>query len=83
MNRPDIIVVDARGLMCPLPLLRLKKALMDAPESGLLAVLATDPAAKIDLGVYMEQVSHELLSMEENSEGVLEVLIRKISAPSA
>ncbi len=68
--------VDACGLMCPLPLLRLKKALQAVEPGQVVRVLATDPAAVLDFGVFVEQAGHGLLHREE-TEGVLCFLIRK------
>jgi len=68
--------VDACGLMCPLPLLRLKKALQAMEEGKVVRVLATDPAAVLDFGVFVEQAGHGLLHRSEEG-GVLFFLIRK------
>lgn len=68
--------VDACGLMCPLPLLRLKKALQGVENGKVVRVLATDPAAVLDFGVFVEQAGHDLLHSEEDG-GVLRFLIRK------
>ena len=57
--------VDARGLMCPLPLLRLKKALQALEPGKVVRVLATDPAAVLDFGVFVEQAGHALLQMRQ------------------
>jgi tRNA 2-thiouridine synthesizing protein A len=61
MNTCDL-EVDARGLMCPLPLLRLKKALAELEPGQIVQVLTTDPAAHLDFGVFVEQAGHQLLS---------------------
>lgn len=53
--------VDASGLNCPLPLLRLKKGLMSSESGDVIKVIATDPAAHLDIGVYTEQVGHEII----------------------
>lgn len=53
--------VDASGLMCPLPLLRLKKALMSINSGEVIRIIATDPAAHLDFGVYIEQAGHALV----------------------
>lgn len=53
--------VDASGLQCPLPLLRLKKALLEINSGQVVKVIATDPAAHLDFGVYTQQVGHEML----------------------
>ncbi len=68
--------VDACGLMCPLPLLRLKKALQGLEQGQVVRVLATDPAAVLDFGVFVEQAGHGLLHRAEK-DGVLYFLIRK------
>lgn len=53
--------VDASGLQCPLPLLRLKKAIMEIESGAVVKVIATDPAAHLDFGVYVDQAGHALL----------------------
>jgi tRNA 2-thiouridine synthesizing protein A len=53
--------VDASGLNCPLPLLRLKKALMEVQSGEVVKIIATDPAAHLDIGVYVDQTGHKLL----------------------
>lgn len=50
--------VDASGLNCPLPLLRLKKGLMEVEAGNVIKIIATDPAAHLDIGVYTEQTGH-------------------------
>lgn len=52
--------VDATGLYCPLPLLRLKKALSEIHSGEIIRILATDPAAHLDIGVFSEQSGHTL-----------------------
>ena len=77
MTTPEFdFEVDACGLMCPLPLLRLKKALQGLETGKVVRVLATDPAAVLDFGVFIEQAGHGLLHREEE-DGVLRFLIRK------
>ena len=56
--------VDACGLHCPLPLLRLKKALMEVQTGHVIKIIATDPAAHLDIGVYVEQTGHKLLEFK-------------------
>ena len=57
--------VDARGLNCPLPILRTKKALTDLRPGQVLKVLATDPGAVKDFQTFSRQTGHELLSHAE------------------
>jgi tRNA 2-thiouridine synthesizing protein A len=59
--------VDASGLHCPLPLLRLKKALMDMTSGDVVKVIATDPAAHLDFGVYIDQAGHQIIEFIKQS----------------
>ena len=54
--------LDARGLNCPLPILRTKKALTDMHSGQVLKVLATDPGAVKDFQAFSRQTGHELMS---------------------
>jgi tRNA 2-thiouridine synthesizing protein A len=54
--------LDARGLNCPLPILRAKKALNDMQSGQVLKILATDPGAVKDFQAFSKQTGNELLS---------------------
>ncbi len=56
-------LVDARGLRCPLPLVKARAALASLPASETLVVLATDPEAPIDLAALALDVSRPLASV--------------------
>ena len=61
--------LDARGLNCPLPILRTKKALTDMTSGQVLKVLATDPGSVKDFQAFSKQTGNALLSSESaNSE---------------
>jgi tRNA 2-thiouridine synthesizing protein A len=68
--------LDTCGLMCPLPLLRLKKTLQTMQCGQTVQVTATDPASTLDFGVFLEQAGHSLLKTEQ-AQGVIIFLIRK------
>ena len=55
-TEPELI--DARGLKCPLPVLRMEKRLDSLPSGAALIVLATDPMAKVDIPLYCRQHGH-------------------------
>jgi tRNA 2-thiouridine synthesizing protein A len=59
--------IDASGLHCPLPLLRLKKALMEMTSGDVVKVIATDPAAHLDFGVYTDQAGHQIIELIKQS----------------
>ena len=56
--------LDARGLNCPLPILRTKKALSDMASGQVLKVLATDPGSVKDFQAFSRQTGNPLLSSE-------------------
>ncbi len=60
--------LDASGLNCPLPLLRLKKALMGMSSGDVVKVIATDPAAHLDFGVYADQTGHQIIQLVKESD---------------
>ena len=57
--------LDARGLNCPLPILRAKKALTDMSSGQVLKILATDPGSVRDFQAFAKQTGNELLSHAE------------------
>jgi tRNA 2-thiouridine synthesizing protein A len=57
--------LDVRGLNCPLPILRAKKALAELKSGKVLRVLATDPGSVKDFEAFARQTGNQLLSHEE------------------
>lgn len=57
--------LDARGLNCPLPILRTKKALAELGAGQVLKIVATDPGAVKDFQAFSKQTGNELLSSAE------------------
>jgi len=71
-------VLDVKGLNCPLPILRAKKALKDVPVGGTLQVIATDPGAVKDFEAFCRTTGNELL--ESKADGKLfEFVIKRTS----
>ena len=63
--------LDARGLNCPLPILKTKKALAEMISGQVLRVVATDPGSVRDFQAFAKQTGNELLlQTEENQEFV-------------
>ena len=67
--------LDVRGLKCPLPVLKARKAIGGIPVGALLEVMATDPAAVLDFLHYARQSGHTLVAAEEGAE--LRFLLRR------
>ena len=67
--------LDARGLNCPLPILRVKKKLNDMSSGETLRVIATDPGSVKDFASFCAQTKNELLeSSEENREYIFVIM---------
>ena len=62
------IEVDARGLRCPLPVIRLAEAARDAAAGTVIVILATDPAARHDIPAWCRMRDHELRELAEVTE---------------
>jgi tRNA 2-thiouridine synthesizing protein A len=71
-------LLDVKGLNCPLPILRAKKALKDVPTGGTLEVLATDPGAVKDFEAFCRTTGNELLE-SKNANNVFSFVIKRTS----
>lgn len=69
--------VDARGLHCPLPILRAKKALAEMGSGEVLRVLATDAGSVKDFQAFARQTGHVLLRQGELEGGVFESVLQR------
>jgi tRNA 2-thiouridine synthesizing protein A len=74
MSEP--VILDAKGLRCPLPVLKARKAMRELPAGGVLRVLATDPGAVKDFEHFCKTTGHQLLAAHEDA-GTLVFDIRK------
>jgi tRNA 2-thiouridine synthesizing protein A len=70
--------LDVKGLNCPLPILKAKKALKDLPAGATLQVLATDPGAVKDFEAFCRSTGNELV--ESSVEGKVYSFVIKRSA---
>lgn len=69
--------VDARGLNCPLPILRAKKALAQMSTGMVLRVLATDPGSVKDFQAFARQTGNELLGQGETEDKAFEFFLKR------
>lgn len=69
--------VDARGLNCPLPILRAKKALAEVESGQTVKVLATDPGSVKDFQAFARQTGNDLLGQSETADRVFEFYLRR------
>lgn len=69
--------VDARGLNCPLPILRAKKALAELDAGKVLRVVSTDPGSVKDFQAFAKQTGNELVSQGETVNKAFEFFLRR------
>jgi TusA-related sulfurtransferase len=69
--------VDARGLNCPLPILKAKKALAGLASGQVLKVISTDPGAKRDFEAFARQTGNELVSSTTEGDQFIFTLRRR------
>jgi len=69
-------LLDAKGLNCPLPILKAKKALKEVPPGGTLEILATDPGAVADFQAFCRTTGNELVEHSEEG-GVYRFILKK------
>jgi TusA-related sulfurtransferase len=69
--------VDARGLNCPLPILKAKKALADMTSGQVLKVVATDPGSMRDFQAFARQTGNELIEQTRSDDEFVHYLRRR------
>jgi tRNA 2-thiouridine synthesizing protein A len=69
--------LDARGLSCPMPMLKTKKRLQGMKSGQILEVFGTDPGSKNDIPAFVKKGGHELLGYEDLPGGYTRYLIKR------
>ncbi len=69
--------IDTRGLNCPLPILKAKKALAEMQSGELLRVVATDPGSMRDFQAFARQTGNELVQQDAAGTDFIHVLRRR------
>lgn len=70
------MILDLKGLICPMPVLKTKKAIDGIGSGQTLEVIATDPASKADIPAFLGRLGHELVEAVEK-DGIFSFLIKK------
>lgn len=70
-------VADTRGLSCPMPLLKTKKALKGLKTGDILEIIGTDPGSKNDIPEFGNKGGNEFIGMVEATEGYTRYFIKK------
>ncbi|MEK6690100.1 MAG: sulfurtransferase TusA family protein [Nitrospirota bacterium] len=70
-------VIDCRGMNCPMPVLKVKKAVDDLQVGQILRLEATDPGTKADIPAWAKRTGNEVLSMAEEG-GIFIYYVKKM-----
>lgn len=81
MSGDSPILVDARGHRCPVPSLRLRRAMAEAGPGVRLTLLATDAMARIDVPYLMSEIGGRMIGIEE-ADGVLTLTVETPVVPT-
>ncbi len=68
---PRVHVLDARGLLCPMPLIRLQDFIATVPGGDVIEVHCTDPGTRSDIPVWCRLNGHRLVGIREQGEGLV------------
>ncbi|MEM0922653.1 MAG: sulfurtransferase TusA family protein [Pseudomonadota bacterium] len=71
------VMLDTRGLLCPLPVLKIRKRLQNLAPGESLTVRADDPAARVDVPHFCAEQGHDLLTLTDEADGAMRFEIRK------
>jgi tRNA 2-thiouridine synthesizing protein A len=69
-------VLDSTGLLCPLPVLKIRKKLKEMQKGSVLRVIADDPAAIIDIPHYCHESGNKILKQDVNEDGQIYLLMK-------
>ena len=72
-----MLTIDARGHRCPVPTLKLQRALANAAPGEAVRLVADDPMARIDVPHFADGAGHEVVSIEDQDAGAVAFTVRK------
>lgn len=78
LNRMEIkMTLDCKGLSCPMPMMKIVKAMKELASGDILEILGTDPGTKTDLPSWCEKTGNQFLESEDLEGGVTRMLVKK------
>lgn len=72
------MTLDCKGLSCPMPIMKVAKAMRDLNAGDVLEMLGTDPGTKTDLPNWCEKTGNKLLEINDLEGGVTRMLVQKV-----
>lgn len=79
MSEQPLVELDCRGMPCPRPVIELARHLADVPVGGLLAVVAEDAAARVDVPAWCRMRAQEYVGADTAADGVARYTVRRLS----
>ncbi|MCL5265253.1 MAG: sulfurtransferase TusA family protein [Chloroflexi bacterium] len=76
MSNADV-VLDLKGLLCPIPVVKVSQAIKSLPVGGVIEATATDPGVLADIPAWTRTTGHELISIERQ-EKLINFKVRKV-----
>jgi tRNA 2-thiouridine synthesizing protein A len=73
-----MLELDCRGLVCPAPVIELARHIGDVEAGGLVAVVATDAAARVDVPAWCRMTGHEYVGEEAADDGAPRYVVRRV-----
>jgi TusA-related sulfurtransferase len=71
-------LLDARGLLCPMPIVKAGKEIKSLEDGEIMKILATDRGAIVDFPAWADDTGNELMEWHEEDDGVLVFYVRKV-----
>lgn len=71
------VKLDCSGMLCPMPVVKTKKAMKDMAVGQVLEMISTDPGSMPDMHAWAKQTQHELLDARDEGNNVFRFLIKK------
>ena len=78
MIHPDL-ELDCRGMRCPMPVIELGRRWSEVPVGGVVAVVSTDVAARVDVAAWCRMRGQEYLGEDSAADGTPRQLVRRVS----
>jgi tRNA 2-thiouridine synthesizing protein A len=73
-----MLELDCRGLVCPAPIIELARHIGDVEVGGVVGVVASDPAARVDVPAWCRMTGHDYVGEESAEDGVARYVVRRV-----
>ncbi len=71
--------LDLKGLLCPMPIVKISKAIKDVEIGAVIEAAATDPGVMMDVPAWCKTTGNELLSLDKQDDGTFRFVVRRVN----